>query len=93
MHTCSTSPCQPVSERCFVDFFRQIFLFSYFLLEFGALRHPKIIVQNEIKNFVNGSTGTSAKFQHLSPNNGVDIGAFVKTCEIRVVAFSYLVSV
>ena len=41
LHTCSTSPCQPVNERCLLFFFAG-YLVVYFVLDNWALRHPNL---------------------------------------------------
>ena len=84
-HTSFMSRCQAVDE-CFFFFFRQIFLFLFFLGHLG-LRRAKISGDRKKKKNVNGWVGAHRtrvpKFQGLSPKKYIWT-AVRKTCVIRV---------
>ena len=47
LHTCYMSQCQPVIERCFVSFFRQIFVLTYiYMFGYFGLKQPKLPGEN-----------------------------------------------
>ena len=80
LHTCSTRPCQPVTQHFFLPPFlvRQIFRFIYVGLKLKESHTPG---KKIIKKIVHGSTGTHNTCticQDLSSKNGVNIWAFVQ---------------